>query len=146
MEKFKYIIIFLLTVLLGLTYYQLNQYQKISNKLIAENNYLDKKNEELSSQNLKKQETIEVLNRQIKDQEQEILSLQNHLSNLLSSQPLQKDYNEMGENPFEEKAPGLKNNDDEQKPDLSLDPGVNLDENNEIESIEIKLKKSFDGL
>lgn len=145
MEKFKYIIIFLLTALLGLTYYQLEQYRKISQTLIFENNNLDKTIEELKTQNLKKQEALDVLNDQLKQQQLQIISLQDHLAELLIKEFLEKEGISQ-ESYYDEEVPLMQNSESGQNPDLSIEPDINLNENNEIESIEIKVKKSFDGL
>jgi hypothetical protein len=144
MEKFKYIIIFLLALLLGLTYYQMEQYQKISQKLISENNYLDKEIEKLNLQNRKNQEVVNVLNAQVDEQTKMILSLEQNLTGLLSFQPAREDFriDHKLYNEPEDKNVSYGNKEDD-KFSFPVEPKVNLDENNEVESLEIKIKKSF---
>eukprot|EP01156_Anaeramoeba_ignava_P001212 Anaeramoba_ignava/a1274_187.p3 GENE.a1274_187~~a1274_187.p3 ORF type:complete len:160 (-),score=18.91 a1274_187:374-853(-) len=159
MEKFKYIIIFTLVLLLGLTYYQFYEYKKISRTLISENNKLDDENNKLQALNLENRDLVKNLNETIVKQKDQILSLQGNISSLLGYEPVQEEedfgseiyeeYDRMmdemipvKENPFDKKFPDLQN-ETEEKSDFSLEPNVDLNENNEIEGINIKLKKQF---
>jgi uncharacterized protein HemX len=87
MEKFKYIIIFTLILVLGLTYYQSYEYKQISQTLISENNKLDDNNNKLEALNSQNQDLIKGLNETIEKQNQQIVSLKQNISSLLGSQP-----------------------------------------------------------
>ena len=160
MEKFKYIIIFTLVLLLGLTYYQFYEYKKISRTLISENNKLDDENNTLQALNLENRDLVKNLNETIAKQKEQILSLQGNISSLLGYEPLEDNEEDFGsgiseeydqmmdemipaeQNPFDKKFPDLQS-ETEEKSDFSLEPNVDLNENNEIEGINIKLKKQF---
>jgi hypothetical protein len=159
MEKFKYIIIFTLILVLGLTYYQSYEYKQISQTLISENNKLDDNNNKLEALNSQNQDLIKGLNETIEKQNQQIVSLKQNISSLLGSQPdneqtvfeteIFEEYDDLmnnlipnEENPFDKRFPNLEEEPLE-KSDFSLQPGVDLNEDNEIEGVNIKLNKQF---
>lgn len=151
MEKFKYLIILILSLLSAVLFYEYDEYKQISKKLISQNNNLDIELQKLHRENLSKQNTIEQLNIQIDEQNHKILTLEKQLMDFLvninepktlleHSLETEDEQTVQNKENFEE---NLNSTNEKSMFDLPVDPKIKMDENNKIESFEFQIEKNF---
>lgn len=163
MEKFKYLLIFTLTLLCMILSYEFYQYKQISNELIFQNNKLDNQVTKLQNQTKKDKNTIQRLNDQIAEQNERSLELERLNRQLLMNytQPsVDVDIEDENEtdflnqeqetiiDDFQNESETLEKNKYFQEQErsmfeLPIDPSVGINEDNKIDSMEFQIQKQF---
>jgi len=143
-EKIKYLIILTLILSLGIVYYQLENYKKLTNSLIDQNNKISKQIEQLeqikqTNKNLiaKKNKEIENLNDEIIKKDEEILKL--------TVVKETQDINFTIATPYPTKLEDLPTFKDtkEQLPNFDVVPSIKLNNENKITGFNLQYQQKF---
>lgn len=147
MQKIKYILIFTLTLALGLLYYKTDNYQKLSNILLSKNNQMTQEHRDL-------EEKIENLKDQMLYRDGKILTLNEKIikleEKLLLSQMKMADVNytiQTTEDITHIIPPNLNNSiDDDDNTttnDINITPNITIDDENSITGFGLQYGQKF---
>lgn len=150
MQKIKYIIIFTLLLALGLLYVQLDDYDKITNRLIKDNRsslqnktFLNKTIEELKTTNSELKNTIMILKEKIISLEEKnhLLTIQFYEQNI-TRQDKNASINFNLNQEISEKQEYTQENINTEE-SLNITPNITLDDENKITGFGVEYKQEF---
>lgn len=157
MAKVKYIIILTLILVIGLLFLQLQNHKQLTNDLVYENNYLDKDHKSLINQIKQLEEKISNLENKITTLENNNTNLQDNINQLQDDIILmEEDINnkhlipndinytiKINDNIYKMPPTFESNETNISEDDLKIIPKIQLDDENNIESINIEYKENF---
>ena len=142
MQKIKYILIFTLSLALGLLYYKTDNYQKLSNILLTKNNQMSQEYQVF-------EEKIENLKDQMLDRDGKILTLNEKIikleEQLQLSQMKVEDINYTIETPetITHIIPPVLSNEENISNNIKLTPSITIDDENTITGFGLEYGQKF---